>query len=68
MERCAEVGAPFEAIGQAIFRPIFTLPFSEPISCGFFFGAQERPDARIGGFVEVWLPKTRNDVLDEETR
>jgi hypothetical protein len=38
MERCAEVGAPFEAIGQAIFRPIFTLPFSDPISCGFFFG------------------------------
>ena len=39
--------------GHSIFRPIFTLPFSEPISCGFFFGAQEQPDARIGGFVEV---------------
>ena len=51
MERGAEVGAPFEAIGQAIFRPIFTLPFSEPISCGFFFGTQEHPDARIGSFV-----------------
>ena len=28
------------------------LPFSDPISCGFFVGAQEQPDARIGGLVE----------------
>src|SRR5262245_55919171 len=39
--------------GRWIFRPIFTLPFSKPISRGFFFGAQEQPDARIGGFVEA---------------
>ena len=38
--------------GHPIFRPIFTLPFSEPLSCGFFFGAQEHPDARNGSRVE----------------
>ena len=34
--------------GRRIFRLIFTLPFSDPISCGFFFGGQEQPDARTG--------------------
>ena len=41
--------------GHSIFRPIFTLPFSESISCGFFFGAHEHPDARIGLFGNALL-------------
>src|SRR5687768_17131914 len=28
------------------FRRIFTLPFLDPISCGFFVGDQKHPDAR----------------------
>jgi hypothetical protein len=50
-----QCGEPINSIiyGHSIFRPIFTLPFSEPISCGFFFGVQEHPDARIGSFVRT---------------
>ena len=49
--------------GRRIFRPIFTLPFSDPISCGFLFGTQKHPDARISSFVET-LGKP-NQLIDE---
>jgi hypothetical protein len=32
--------------GQRMFLLIFTLPFFEPISCGFFVSAEKHPDAR----------------------